>query len=432
MEDDIRPIPINPNSITFNDLSGKKCYWVENYTFDVETQVGTNQEVITYNIHKEDPKLCQEIRFIEFKTDLNYYSINENNNLIKLNYDNIERNTIYYQFGEDTKIQIDGLFYEPGTYHYLNEAGNYIFAKEEHLIEKYKDKYYKITDAENLENVVFYEPDKYYYKKAEDDYEIDTKETMTHNQYYDISELYVISDENNVFAKGSIWNINVEEPPEGVILGTRTEEWEWKELDGFARNLNTIHGLIIEINNLIKFDDSLTRDTRTVQGCINKINDIINKIDSLIPNHFIAINEYGQMTSMEPKGDSWISVTVNKGNDDSVIITHTGPVASSESKKDDLTPKFGDTFTIEDWYFDSKGHKSNKTEHTVMIPKGSLTDDDKSGSDIITQLSFDEPTGALSTTRENLSSIKLAGYTKNESSEDVAAGDTLGQALSKL
>jgi hypothetical protein len=67
-----------------------------------------------------------------------------------------------------------------------------------------------------------------------------------------------------------------------------------------------------------------------------------------------------------------------------------------------------------------------------MIPKGSLTDDDKSGSDIITKLSFDAPTGALSTTRENLSPIKLAGYTKNESSEDVAAEDTLGQALSKL
>jgi hypothetical protein len=135
---------------------------------------------------------------------------------------------------------------------------------------------------------------------------------------------------------------------------------------------------------------------------------------------------------MEPKGDNWISVTVNKDNDDSVIINHKDPITSSEAKKEDLTPQFGDTFIIEDWYFDSKGHKSNKTEHTVMIPKGSLTDSNKTGSDIITQLSFNESTGALSTTRENLSSITLDGYTKNESSEDIAATDTLGQALSKL
>jgi hypothetical protein len=145
MEDGIRPIPINPNGITFSELSGKKCYWVENYTFDVKTQAGTNQEVITYNIHENDPELCQEIRFIEFKIDLNYYSIDENNNLIKLKYDNINHDTIYYQFGEDTKTQIEGLFYESDTYYYTTNGNDYFFAKEPNKIEEVT--YHKLSST---------------------------------------------------------------------------------------------------------------------------------------------------------------------------------------------------------------------------------------------------------------------------------------------
>jgi hypothetical protein len=67
-----------------------------------------------------------------------------------------------------------------------------------------------------------------------------------------------------------------------------------------------------------------------------------------------------------------------------------------------------------------------------MIPKGSLTDATASGSDLITQLSFTPESGALSTSRVNLSSLKLAGYVKETSNSDISAEDTLAQALSKL
>ena len=652
---------------TFEEIENFDCYWIEGYTITADTEAETDEEVYTYDV--KTATVNKKIVFIKFEEDKNYYSINnENKSIIKLNYNDIDHSIIYYQFGENTKTKIEGLFYEPDTYYYLNEAGNYIFAKEEHLIEKYKDKYYKITDAENLENVVFYEPDKYYYKKAEDDYEIDTKETMSHDQYYDISELYVISDENNVFAKGSIWNINVEEPPEGVILGTRTEEWEWKELDGFARNLNTIHGLIIEINNILKTDDKLTRDRQTVQGCINIINDLIDKIDTLIPAHFIIVDEYGRMKSSPwttkqifnsynygngnitadiEDVDMWIKLdiddnhknpmvtinhtyhpvgetttisdkntgienenaginnntndtielytpivdnmghivgdnteivtlpygyktiktngrgnsenenatsdpsiidivadstqdvlTINSGNkwiridsdsdNDTITISHDiheidsaaadptdlndgtdtitiqdinfdtaghvisnknhtytlpfgyksfkdseenpgqtdaettqstmtlvgddwikpsvsaqdtlkyehiGPVKSNEVKSEDAdkTPLFGETFDIEDWYFDEKGHKSNRLTHTIKIPTGSLEDSASTNvANVLTSIDFTPSTGAIKTTHENLSQLILTGYEKIDNNADVSAKDTLSVALSKL
>ena len=61
-----------------------------------------------------------------------------------------------------------------------------------------------------------------------------------------------------------------------------------------------------------------------------------------------------------------------------------------------------------------------------------MTDIEKTGSDIITQLEFTPKSGKLETTRENLSSIKLDGYVKNADNADVTPEDTLGQALSKL
>ena len=129
------------------------------------------------------------------------------------------------------------------------------------------------------------------------------------------------------------------------------------------------------------------------------------------------------------EGDSWLKPTVSDGK---AKFEHIGPVSSTYTSKSNATPKFGETFTIEDWYFDSKGHKFKGETHTVTIPKGSLTDANATGADVITQLAFVESTGALSTTRKNLSELTLTGYTKKTDNADVAATDTLAEALSKL
>ena len=48
------------------------------------------------------------------------------------------------------------------------------------------------------------------------------------------------------------WNPNLSidvAAENNVVLGTRKESWRWKKLTGFARNLNTIHGLIVKITH---------------------------------------------------------------------------------------------------------------------------------------------------------------------------------------
>jgi hypothetical protein len=69
-------------------------------------------------------------------------------------------------------------------------------------------------------------------------------------------------------------------------------------------------------------------------------------------------------------GDDWIS---SVASNDKITLTHKMPVATAVTPKPAETPSFGDTFTIEDWYFDAKGHMhSGGNVHTIQIPKPSL------------------------------------------------------------
>ena len=129
------------------------------------------------------------------------------------------------------------------------------------------------------------------------------------------------------------------------------------------------------------------------------------------------------------KGDSWIKPTVST---DLATFEHIGPVSKVHTSKTNVEPKFGETFVIEDHYFDDNGHKYSTETHTVLLPKGSLTDSASNGADVITQLSFIADTGALSSTRTNISELLLTGYEKKDNGNDITNTDTLAQALSKL
>lgn len=703
-------------------------YW-ENYEIEISTTTeGKFIETYEFSRATRTP-----VEVIPFSENTFYYldNITKEWTLLESEAD-IDISKVYYQFGENgvEKEVIDGLFYEPNLYYYLDYV-DYIMDTDE---EREPNIDYYTIDKNAIEivseNTVFYEPNKYYYKVGEK-YILDTAKEMTPNRVYyrDIYTRYVGPESTNKnFNIGQVWNEEVKDIPADVKLTNRKESYEWKQLNGFARTLNTINGLILKINNIMKFDDTLTRDNKTVQGCINMINDIINTIDTLKPNHIIAVNEFGHMTSMAAETDNWIDIKINNKNDDKIIVTHEfhprenstsnsnintannnniniytpyvdekghvighneetvtlpygfkfvttgenevataknvidtltintdewltatadsnnnilfnheypkvinnttssidlnnntdtivletlekdekghvikinqetvtlpygyktftstgissisnsdiygetngkkpavnktqtiadntqdileinpankwiqtkiendkltiaheihsidktnknttnlnnplvdsitvqdlefddaghntknqkhtytlpfgyktlqdsnesvgktiatntqdtltlkgdswikptisqgqivythiGPVVGEYDSKNNVTPKFGDTFTIEDWYFDSKGHKHSKNSHTVMIPKGSLADATASGSDLITQLSFTPESGALSTSRVNLSSLKLAGYVKETSNSNISAEDTLAQALSKL
>jgi hypothetical protein len=102
----------------------------------------------------------------------------------------------------------------------------------------------------------------------------------------------LLNNANNEYgAIGSIWN-NELGCVEGVT-STRSKYAYFKELKGFAKGLNTIHGLILKINKILESGDIYTRDPNTVQGCINRLNDIFDKFNVLKPKHFLTIGNDG-------------------------------------------------------------------------------------------------------------------------------------------
>ena len=501
-----------------------QLYYWDGYELEVSTTTD-GKFIETYEFSRATQTV---VNTVPFTANTFYYQDADTKDWVLLeSEEEIDLTKQYYQFGETgvEKTVIDGRFYEPNLYYYLDYV-DYILdtdADREPGIQYYVINKDLITGVS--EETVFYEPGKYYYKDG-DEYILDTAEKMDEKKVYykNIYTRYIHPDSTNKnFLPGAVWNEEIKTIPEGVKLALREEKYQWKPLNGFARSLNTINGLILKINNIMKFDDILTRDNKTVQGCINQMNDIINAIDKLKPNHFIAVNENGKMTSMAPKTDAWINVEINPNNSNKIIIahefnavedtstesnvndqgdtitlytpkvdekghivgktintvtlpfsyktfqdseetpgktvaantqdvlilrgdnwikptisqgkieySHIGPVATNETPKTNLTPAFGDTFEIEDWQFDEKGHKSNKTTHTVKIPQGKLIDNTKNGSDVITQLEFTPSTGEIKTTRNNIATLTLESYAKGTSNDDIVATDTLGVALSKL
>lgn len=128
--------------------------------------------------------------------------------------------------------------------------------------------------------------------------------------------------------------------------------------------------------------------------------------------------------------DIWLQTEVTA---DKVNITHTGPANGTKRNEANKTPQFGDTFTIEDWSFDSKGHKNELSTHTVLIPKGSLNDLTATTSSVITGLSMVDETGAITQTNNDVGKLALTGYDSATAGQTVVgSGDSINTAIGKL
>jgi hypothetical protein len=110
--------------------------------------------------------------------------------------------------------------------------------------------------------------------------------------------------------------------------------------------------------------------------------------------------------SMSVTGDHWVQTKVSE---DTIEFSHIGPVAVTAVKLDDITPKFGETFDITDWYYDAKGHKSSNNTHTVKIPLPSLTN---GTGNVVIGLGLNATEGALTETKDNINNLLLTDYTK--------------------
>lgn len=171
-------------------------------------------------------------------------------------------------------------------------------------------------------------------------------------------------------------------------------------------------------------------------------------------NHFISKdiktvtmpNSYGKFTgdngsseasathdTFAINGDSWLQT---KASTDKLILSHIGPVEVAKRNPTNLAPAFGETFTLEDWRFDDKGHKAGLETHTVKIPGVELIKDTAVNENVLVGISYAYDNinhkGVFTELKENLGTLTLPTYSLGTTSAAaITQGDTLNEAFAK-
>ena len=286
--------------------------------------------------------------------------------------EDIEEGVDYYIITPTETANSKKPFYQPDYYYAKNIAGDYLLSRE---ADKRDMSYFvKNSTVINPTRDTFYISNRYYYENPAipGEFILDINEKMTPGRKYFLRKFaYVIEDKRGILQPGSKWNVNITEIPSKdgeplVTLGEKMEEtpeqsWQWRELSGFARDLNTIHGLIVELQNKLKNNDIKTRDNDTVQGCINIMNDIINSFGTLVPKELMIVDEYGRMTSSPYTTEQ--SYVITHCVEDAPLINEL-PSADSEEVKEWISINIDDSviepmITIQHEYYPEEGQIYN-------------------------------------------------------------------------
>lgn len=335
----------------------------------------------------------------------------------------------YYQL---EKKKIDK-FYAPNLYYYKvgenldrERKGSYILETNKHLKVNNVDgyslahltitsaDYHKINEHDTATNqrIYFYYPN-YFYRKEGDEYVLAQEKTMNPNEtYYVIKNFYIDSDSMNIMPHGQQWNNKIKHIPPSVSLATRDVGFTYYELVDFARKLNTIHGLILKMNQVIDSEDTDTRDLKTIQGALNTFNDWISHLGKLDSQDIVIVDNYGRLTSApanvtqtdegvnhtpgtkhdvtgiasdvfpmaenltEEGGfkNQWLTVNVDgKPTKPIVSLRHNyQPVRDTSFNTDMNNPK-KDTIKLYTPIVDPKGHVVGHNDETVTLPYGFKT-----------------------------------------------------------
>ena len=335
----------------------------------------------------------------------------------------------YYQL---EKKKIDK-FYAPNLYYYKvgenldrERKGSYILETNKHLKVNNVDgyslahltitsaDYHKINEHDTATNqrIYFYYPN-YFYRKEGDEYVLAQEKTMNPNEtYYVIKNFYIDSDSMNIMPHGQQWNNKIKHIPPSVSLATRDVGFTYYELVDFARKLNTIHGMILKMNQVIDSEDTDTRDLQTIQGALNTFNDWISHLGKLDSQDIVIVDNYGRLTSapanvtqtdeganhtpgtkhdvtgiasdvfpmaenLTKEGgfkNQWLTVNVDgKPTKPIVSLRHNyQPVRDTFFNTDMNNPK-KDTIKLYTPIVDPKGHVVGHNDETVTLPYGFKT-----------------------------------------------------------
>lgn len=270
-------------------------------------------------------------------------------------------------------------FYQSDKYYYkVNDGKSWYFDSNGTFV---KDRIYYVVNEElihaatiDTSKYYLYEPGKYYYL-IYNRYYIDNNKTATLGRQYYIGKdnFYVYLDTKNVLPTYSHWNTQLP-VPHNIQLATKEDSsYTMKELVGFSKSLNTIHGLILQINNFLEYGNEITRNTSTVQGTLNLLNDLITKFELLNYGQFIVTDSYGRMHTAPTVEDKWIKSYINPDvNNPEVHIHHTyNPIADTESTLDlNAEGTKSDDIVINELLKDGTGHIVNKNTKTITLPYG--------------------------------------------------------------
>lgn len=328
-------------------------------------------------------------------------------------------NLYYYKVGENLDRERKGSYIlETNKHLKVNNADGYSLA---HLTITSAD-YHKINEHDTATNqrIYFYYPN-YFYRKEGDEYVLAQEKTMNPNEtYYVIKNFYIDSDSMNIMPHGQQWNNKIKHIPPSVSLATRDVGFTYYELVDFARKLNTIHGLILKMNQVIDSEDTDTRDLKTIQGALNTFNDWISHLGKLDSQDIVIVDNYGRLTSApanvtqnseglnhkpgtkqdvtgiasdvfpmaenltEEGGfkNQWLTINVDgKPTKPIVSLRHNyQPVRDTTSNSDMNNPK-KDTMILYTSIVDPKGHVVGHNDHTVTLPYGfkTITTNGRSG-----------------------------------------------------
>jgi len=209
-------------------------------------------------------------------------------------------------------------FYEPGIYHYLAPDG----AAEENqftdlILDTYPQwtegrKYYKIKSVGQPVNIDFYDSYQYYqYNETTNEYSLITDSEKPNTTIYEKNSYYVLNDEAGIYKKGAPWDFEIGYIPATLTLATREETYTLEPLVDFARNINTMHGMLLKTKAMLDYENEETRDPRTVQGALNLLADKTAQFSTWKAGQVVIADDYGRLHGVDIETDDNIIVDIN-------------------------------------------------------------------------------------------------------------------------
>lgn len=133
----------------------------------------------------------------------------------------------------------------------------------------------------------------------------------------------------------------------------------------------------------------------------------------------------------------WITLNRDKNNKTITIGHAAAGEASLEANTEGLNnsaPKFGESFNVLTMGVDEVGHVKKLSSYSITLPTPSINELTTTNASVVTSISMESDTGAITQTNANVGSLLLTGYTAKDGADAtyVASTDTMNAAFRKV